>query len=40
MAFPGLQVPFSTPYSEGVQTFPTFKPWLDFSDKDSILFAR
>ncbi|KAL6778893.1 HDA10 [Auxenochlorella protothecoides x Auxenochlorella symbiontica] len=39
-AAPSLQrVPFSTPYSEGVQTFPVYKPWLDADDKDNIFFA-
>jgi len=23
-----------------VQTFPVFRPWLDFDDADNILFAR
>lgn len=34
------QVAFSTPFGEGVQTFPTFKPWLDITDSENILFAR
>ena len=31
---------FQTPVSEGVQMFPTFRPWLDADDADNILFAR
>ena len=31
---------FKTPFSEGVQLFPTFRPWLDADDADNILFAR
>ena len=31
---------FKTPLSEGVQLFPTFRPWLDLDDADNILFAR
>ena len=34
------QVAFSTPYSEGVQHFPSYKPWLDSDDGENILFAR
>ena len=40
VAPPPLQVAFKTPYSEGVQVFPTFKPWLDSTDGENILFAR
>lgn len=31
---------FKTPFSEGVQSFPLWRPWLDEHDKDNILFAR
>ena len=31
---------FKTPFSEGAQTFPLWKPWLDAGDADNILFAR
>jgi len=31
---------FKTPLSEGVQLFPTCRPWLDLDDADNILFAR
>lgn len=34
------QATFTTPFGEGVQTFPVFKPWLGFQDADNILFAR
>ena len=30
---------FVTPLSEGVQAFPTFKPWADFGDAESVFFA-
>jgi len=30
---------FTTPLSEGVQAFPTFKPWADFDDADRVFFA-
>ncbi len=40
-AAPGVaRYAFKTPTSEGVQTFPVFRPWLDFDDADNILFAR
>ena len=40
-AVPGVaKYSFKTPTSEGVQTFPVFRPWLDFDDADNILFAR
>ncbi|KAK9837158.1 hypothetical protein WJX81_006872 [Elliptochloris bilobata] len=39
-AVPGVaKYSFKTPTSEGVQTFPVFRPWLDFDDADNILFA-
>jgi len=31
---------FHTPVSKGSQTFPQYKPWLDFDDPDNIFFAR
>ena len=31
---------FLTPLSKGSQIFPQYKPWLDFSDAENILFAR
>lgn len=31
---------FSTPWSEGVQTFPVYRPWLGRHDRDNIFFAR
>eukprot|EP00983_Pelagomonas_calceolata_P107959 1159402-Pelagomonas_calceolata.AAC.10 len=34
------KVAIKTPFSEGVQVFPTYKPWLDMSDADNIFFAR
>jgi hypothetical protein len=38
---PGLAThTFETPYSKGLQEFPTWKPWLDSSDADNIFFAR
>jgi DNA ligase-1 len=30
---------FSTPFSEGVQSFPTFKPWAGFDDAGHVFFA-
>ncbi|KAG1676387.1 hypothetical protein FOA52_001182 [Chlamydomonas sp. UWO 241] len=37
---PGLKrVAFSTPFSDGVQTFPTWKPWLGSDDGANIMFA-
>eukprot|EP00798_Chlamydomonas_sp_ICE-L_P028688 gene28688-31856_t len=30
------RVAFSTPFSEGTQVFPTYKPWHDVSDADNI----
>ena len=40
-AVPGIaKYSFKTPTSEGVQSFPVFRPWLDFDDADNILFAR
>uniref|UniRef100_A0A6S8IVI8 Histone deacetylase domain-containing protein n=1 Tax=Dunaliella tertiolecta TaxID=3047 RepID=A0A6S8IVI8_DUNTE len=33
------KVAIKTPFSEGVQVFPTYKPWLDMSDADNIFFA-
>ena len=40
-AVPGVaKYSFKTPTSEGVQTFPVFRPWLDFDDAENILFAR
>mmetsp|Transcript_500 Transcript_500/g.1334 ORF Transcript_500/g.1334 Transcript_500/m.1334 type:complete len:917 (-) Transcript_500:2486-5236(-) len=33
------KVSLSTPYSEGMQTFPTCKPWLGTDDGANILFA-
>ena len=38
---PGLATyTFETPYSKGLQEFPTWKPWLDSSDAENIFFAR
>ncbi|GAX85628.1 hypothetical protein CEUSTIGMA_g13043.t1 [Chlamydomonas eustigma] len=38
--FPSVQkVAFTTPYSEGVQKFPMYKPWLDSQDEENIFFA-
>ena len=34
------KVAFSTPYSDGVQVFPQYKPWLDTTDAENIFFAR
>lgn len=34
-----LQVPFSTPMSEGVHIYNTYQPWFDTDDDDNILFA-
>lgn len=34
-----LQVPFSTPMSEGVHIYNTYQPWFDSDDDDNILFA-
>jgi hypothetical protein len=31
---------FKTPFSEGVQSFPVWRPWLDAADAKNILFAR
>jgi hypothetical protein len=31
---------FATPYSEGVQSFAVWKPWLDSTDTQCIFFAR
>ena len=31
---------FKTPFSEGVQSFPVWRPWLDAADAENILFAR
>ncbi len=31
---------FKTPFSEGSQAFPTYKPWLGASDRENIFFAR
>jgi hypothetical protein len=31
---------FSTPYSEGLQSFAVWKPWLDSTDTQCIFFAR
>ncbi len=33
-------VAIRTPYSEGVQRFPTYKPWMGEGDTHNILFAR
>jgi len=30
---------FTTPYGEGVQQFPIYRPWHDTDDKDNIFFA-
>lgn len=30
---------FSTPYGEGMQQFPVYKPWHDVDDRDRIFFA-
>ena len=30
---------FSTPYGEGVQQFPIYKPWYDVDDNENIFFA-
>jgi acetoin utilization deacetylase AcuC-like enzyme/ankyrin repeat protein len=30
---------FTTPYGEGVQQFPAYRPWHDIDDKDNIFFA-
>jgi acetoin utilization deacetylase AcuC-like enzyme/ankyrin repeat protein len=30
---------FTTPYGEGVQQFPVYRPWHDIDDKDNIFFA-
>ena len=34
-----IEVPFKTPYSEGSQSFPSYKPWLGAQDPENILFA-
>lgn len=34
-----LRVPFTTPLSEGVHVYHTFRPWFDADDDDNILFA-
>lgn len=34
-----LQVPFTTPMSEGVHIYNTYQPWFDTDDDDNILFA-
>ncbi|CAG9462216.1 unnamed protein product [Pedinophyceae sp. YPF-701] len=34
-----LKARFKTPFSEGVQTFPVWRPWLDDQDPDRIFFA-
>ena len=34
-----LEAAFSTPFSEGRQAFPVWKPWLGDADADSIFFA-
>jgi ankyrin repeat protein len=31
---------FSTPFGEGVQQFPVYKPWHDADDRDNVFFAR
>ena len=31
---------FSTPFSEGSQIFPVWKPWLGEDDRERIFFAR
>ena len=31
---------FSTPFSEGAQSFPVYRPWLGAGDRDNIFFAR
>lgn len=33
-------IPFSTPFSEGTQAFPVYRPWLGKDDRDNIFFAR
>lgn len=30
---------FSTPYGDGLQQFPVYKPWHDVDDKDNVFFA-
>ena len=30
----------TTPFSEGVQSFPVYRPWMGLEDSDNILFAR
>ena len=29
-----------TPFSEGVQAFPVYRPWMGTEDSENILFAR
>lgn len=29
-----------TPFSEGVQSFPVYRPWMGLEDSENILFAR
>ena len=31
---------FTTPWGEGSQVFPVYRPWLDADDRDNIFFAR
>lgn len=32
--------PFKSPWSEGMQVFPVWRPWLDDTDANNVLFAR
>eukprot|EP00803_Ostreobium_quekettii_P003057 evm.model.scf_177.4 EVM.evm.TU.scf_177.4 scf_177:18001-33099(-) len=34
-----LKVPLKTPFSEGIQLFPQWRPWLGEADSESIFFA-
>ena len=33
-------IDFVTPFSRGTQTFPVYRPWLDWDDAQNLLFAR
>ena len=35
-----LRFGIKTPFCEGAQAFPVYRPWLGLEDSDNILFAR
>lgn len=35
-----VTIPYKTPFSEGIQIFPQWRPWLGQEDLNHILFAR